>query len=446
MDLMPSARVMSVSMMVSADEKDGHYYWYYKRLANEFDHADFVSVVGPQPAIGDGDVWWRPVLSGPRLERFFGWRPMGLRIRDLHSISAAVKVASDATSLVVQFYDGGLDDLVMATFLATKFPTTAFLFNFRPGRYWVPLLSTNRPFSRQALGILRSMPSNVFLCSETTALSAEIEKKILRKLETYPLYSAQEFSSGLAFERRNIDVSFFPKTQDELELCVLIAAELRKVTACRTLVSAPHPILGAAREFLDRCFDEVHEGPLAAPLYRKIFGSSKIVLLPYVKEYFKYGSSGKFNDALLAGAIPLVPRGSAPAGQARDPNSHHHFEFIPTDVPGTAAQLSTLAQRVEGFSASEPGVTFRDFETFVYELADRVRKNEGTPSSLRSKLQWIAIVIYVDFVKVEAHWRLAAQDFQNLLFRQVRRSRLGASFIDSGFMQWVRSCWPLKTR
>jgi hypothetical protein len=40
--------LLSISAKVSPNKSDGHFFWYYRRLAAEFGDDDWVAVVGPK--------------------------------------------------------------------------------------------------------------------------------------------------------------------------------------------------------------------------------------------------------------------------------------------------------------------------------------------------------------------------------------------------------------
>jgi len=391
--------LLSLSAKVSPNKSDGHFFWYYRRLAAEFGDDNWVAVVGPKTQTAAASVWWLPVLSLPKGRAPFSPRPRRTFRADMRAVSKIIETASTQSHPAIQFYDGCLDDLVALCYLAPRYPDSAFIFNFRPGKYWIPILSRDKKLFHLLQGVFGHTPRNVFLTAETPALCAEISRQIGVNPEIYPLYSAQEFVPDVAFGGREIDVSFFPKSQPELELCVQLVNKLRGIVDHQALVVIPSGVFEKSGGREPRGFNQIIVGPVEADKYREIFENSKVIFLPYMKQYFQYGSSGKFNDALLAGAIPLVPEGSAPLGQTKGQGKQPEFEFDPEDISGTVLKLEGLLQRSEGFSEKESGVTFEDFRMFVIGKVDVLKVSDDHPlRGWSGLLRGFRTVVSVDFL------------------------------------------------
>ena len=414
--------LLSVSAMVSDSENEGHFFWYYRRLAEEFGENNGVAVIGPKcRSVGDS-VWWRPILNPPKGKLPLSPRPRKTFMAEMQEISQIIDGASTNSFPAIQFYDGCLDDLVALCYLAPRFPNVAFIFNFRPGKYWLPILSRGKIRRLPLRRLFRSKPRNVFLTAETPVLSVEIAQYIGVLPEIYPLYSSQDFVRDVPFQDRGIDVSFFPKSQAELELCRRLTGELRKITDHHALVVIPDRVFARSGGLDFFGFDQTVRGPVNADRYREIFENSKVVFLPYLKEYFQYGSSGKFNDALLAGAIPLVPEGSAPVGQTKTEGIASDFEFNPGDVSATVAKIMCLFARAEGFSEKESGVSFEDFRAFVFEKTEAVKNFGDGDLSGWSKGIWLSPSVYGNLVGLEAYCLAKTRLLRDVLFRSVHRA------------------------
>ena len=67
--------------------------------------------------------------------------------------------------------------------------------------------------------------------------------------------------------------------------------------------------------------------PLESKEYEELLLSSRVVVLPYDKPYFRWGSSGKFNEAIAHGCFPVVPLGTAISSQSSGKSSLHEFAY-----------------------------------------------------------------------------------------------------------------------
>jgi len=84
-------------------------------------------------------------------------------------------------------------------------------------------------------------------------------------------------------------------------------------------------------------------------------------VLPYLKEYFKWGSSGKFNEAIALGAFPMVPDETAIATQS-NLNPHIH-QFSPEALEDTKEKI--ISRLAAGFPNDLNAIRYQDFAEWM---------------------------------------------------------------------------------
>ena len=354
---MPNFLVCSISNRASSDPSKGHYYWMYKALFDFQNRGEpsAGTTIGPR---GEDGAHLRPVISRKFAKAEFRVSPLSTLTYPFGSIRQELTKQQKWGVTHVQFYDGGLRELLVTHWLADRFPTLEFVYNFHWAESWVTLFESKsiagRKLAKSVAEVCRLSPPNVSLTAETTPFSHFLESHTGRKFGTFPIASTLGPTKNRPWEDREIDVLFLPQRASEMPTVSRLAASLHRAGF------RVQTIIGKAithQRDLKQPEGIVMNGPLDMGEYRDTLSSSKVAVLPYDKPYFRWGSSGKFNELLGCGAFPFVPHWTAIASQSNGNEQQHHLEF--TDYEETRRKI------IERLHAGPPedlrGMHLRDY-------------------------------------------------------------------------------------
>jgi hypothetical protein len=169
----------------------------------------------------------------------------------------------------------------------------------------------------------------VFL-SESVAMAELIGSALGRKPVFYPLFSS---IPGQA-KPGNIltDMTFFPMGEEELNLCLKIHESVsQRISSVRAELvtrwgSKISDGLKVAAEIQGL---KIQIGRLNQEEYESVYSRTRIAVLPYTGDYYKFSSSGRLLDAAASGCWVTAPEGSQTAmtiaklglGQSFDPEN-----------------------------------------------------------------------------------------------------------------------------
>jgi hypothetical protein len=340
--------LVSISSLSSSDPGKGHWYWFYRYL---FDYQVGLGLVTGR-TIGPTQASCEHVVGVLRLGRvnsrsFITWF---FRNRYSNSVLRETRSALRAGAQSFQFYDGSAADLLLAFRLALRYPEGTFLFNFHWPVEWLGVLQgrglLERAFTFSVAMMLQGKPRNLALAAETKTFAEPLRGLLGIELENYPVFAAFDRPVFGDWTTRKWDVLIFPHRESEIPFSVDLLRSLEgKQLKVKIVVSEKIWTAGAAPGLDPRQPTSLasDRSPIFTPLplerYVALLADSRVVVLPYSDAYFKWGSSGKFNDSIAAGAFPLVPEGSAMATQSSLTPDQHTFKAL--DVGAAARLIST---------------------------------------------------------------------------------------------------------
>lgn len=323
----------AISPRVSNAPNSGHYSTFYSAI-HKFNRSQgnkHPSTIGPEKVSCD---YVEPVLpSKVRGDEF------RLHIRYLlgpkfRALCEAIsnREATGYRRYIV--YDGGLAELALLTRLARRFPNLSFIFNFHWADQWLEIFGAKsilgKLLKRSLVNMVRVLPRGLILTAESTRLSSEISSILNKSISVVPIFSAFCDRETQPWKFRPLDVLLLPQRRDELQFCREISDKL---------LSDSYTVgIGLNQYLLSNYEMSGDENPclvkVALPLededYVSLFGSAKVIVLPYDKPYFLWGSSGKFADSIALGCLPLAPRGSAITSQSGSNPKNHEFDMTKT--------------------------------------------------------------------------------------------------------------------
>jgi len=329
-ELQSFAFVGALSARASDDPSHGHYFWTYKAIHEEQARKGLgiPTVIGPK---GTNAQFIEPFLSRKNSRKEFRVSPSLPFSYELGRLSKLVRLRRLEGISHYFSYDGGLSDFLITYWLALRNPGVHFTFNFHWADQWMSLLSSKRlsaALTRALLAqSLHNAPSNLRCSAETRPFAEELSSALGCEFSVFPIFSTNIPQKARPWERRSIDVLFLPQRRTEMDFVA---------RASRALASSGISVLTALKpDTWTRWTGRHNSGGLGAPRflpleskeYEELLLSSRIVVLPYDKPYFRWGSSGKFNEAIAHGCFPLVPQGTAISSQSSGKSSLHEFAY-----------------------------------------------------------------------------------------------------------------------
>ena len=384
----------SVSPFASTDSASGHFYWMYRFLHDAQGMPDSPLTVGVE-GVSDSHVEGLLTKQRPKQRLYIGSR--GSLEHDESALLSWLQTGRGKEVTHVQCYDGALRELLLFTRLARKLPRTVFIFNFHWATDWIQLFCSSHIRQRLLRENLKRnfkvAPANLYFSAETEILAKEIRAMWDINVSVYPIFAMFELTKELPWKERKTDVLFLPQRPHEIEHCSVLAGLLTKKGLSTSIALVP--------EMKDRArsspgmttklgnFGQVIELPLPNEEYQSALQSHRVVVLPYMKEYFRWGSSGKFNEAIALGTFPFVPSDTAIASQSRlGPEPH---QYSPLDFQ-QARDLITMRLR-EGFPMNLSAIHFGDLVSWVSRSIPTVEKASAGVRKLPSQAPLRALEI-----------------------------------------------------
>ncbi|MDA7814860.1 hypothetical protein N8964_01375 [Pontimonas sp.] len=365
--------IVSISAGASDNPGSGHWYWLYKYLfqtQNARGDSNGVTL-GPIKFASDHLVGVFKIRASTN-RQFARW---SLFARDYLVLTQSVKTLTRSGVSRFQFYDGWLIELLLALQLAQKFPHARYLYNFHFALEWVQVFEgrgkAQRFLRRSVIRALEKKPSNLILTAETQQLAQLLSADVTHEIHDYPVLAAFDIPITVDWGSRKHDVLIFPHASDELPFSISLLSLLKEAGLQSRIVCSERAWARSASVIADKLSDDkISElpdpiyTPLAEGSYQELLSSSRIIILPYQDEYFRWGSSGKFNEAVAVGAFPFVPHTTAIATQSSAEPAIH---FYPDNDPHEA--VVKILKRLElGWDERLQPVTIDDLEkTFSAE-------------------------------------------------------------------------------
>lgn len=381
----------SISPFASRDIGHGHYYWMYKFLheVQGNPHQPLTAAVE-----GRDDTHLVGLLSRRKSSnRMHIGSPDAIR-REEDKLSLWLSGPGGREITHIQSYDGTLRELFVMAGIARKFPEVVCIYNFHWPIDWIHLSKSRgmreRLLRRELRRLFRSLPSNMHFSAETEILAEKMKAVWGISVSVYPIFTMLRRKKAKSWIRRDIDVLFFPQRSHELDHCFEMAALLTKKGFRSSIALTPslkeRVLVGGSGESLQETFVSVFDLPLGGDEYQRVLQLHRIVVLPYLKEYFKWGSSGKFNESVALGAFPFVPSDTAIATQSNlSPAIHHYYPSEP--LKSCDVIISRLNQ---GFPESLRPVEYSHFATWMKNfpvspgVSHRIKRARVTMSLVRA--------------------------------------------------------------
>lgn len=322
--------VGAFSNRASDDPADGHYFWTYSAIHENqsMRGLNVPTVIGPQKSSVN---FIEPFLKRTLYRNEFRVNPFLPFSYKLLRLSQLVARRREEGIQRYFHYDGGLSDYLIISLLALRNPRVHFTFNFHWADQWMLFAKSKKISAILTRGLMRrtirDAPDNLRFSAETRPFAEELRLVFGHEFSVFPIFSSNNPQRVRAWNRRNIDVLFLPQRRSEMDFVA---------RASRALGEKGVAVLTALRRdtwtrWTNRPNHDARDSPLFLPLgakeYEELLMSTRVVVLPYDKPYFRWGSSGKFNEAIAHGCFPVVPEGTAIATQSSGEPDRHVFTY-----------------------------------------------------------------------------------------------------------------------
>lgn len=376
----------SVSPFASTDSASGHFYWMYRFLHDAQGMPDTPLTVGVE-GVNGSHVAGLLSRHRPKQRLHIGSRKS--LEHDESALLTWLQTGRGTEITHVQCYDGAVRELLLFTRLARKLPHTVFIFNFHWATDWIQLSYSSHIRRRLLLAHLKRIfkvsPANLYFSAETEILAGEVRATWDIEVSVYPIFAMFKVTKDLPWSERETDVLFLPQRPHEVEHCSVLAGLLAKkgLTTSIALVPEMKDRARSSSSMTTRLgsFGQVIELPLPNEDYQSALQSHRVVVLPYMKEYFRWGSSGKFNEAIALGTFPFVPSDTAIASQSRlGPEPHR---YPPLDFQQSTDLI--LMRLREGFPMNLSAIQFGDLVSWASRCIPTVDKAPAGVQKLPSQ-------------------------------------------------------------
>ena len=407
--------VCSFSNRATCNPADGHYYWMYKSLFDYQNQRGSSAGITFAPA-GQLERHLQGILRAGSLGNEFRVSPLSVARYPWRRINSAIENLLRTGLTHIQFYDGGLMELLVATELARRHSSVQFVYNFHWAEDWVGLLSARKNIARgltQAIrDLIKALPPNLTLSAETKTLANFVAENLGGTIDVYPIASTISPKKPKKWADRDVDVLFLPQRASEIPDVVRLAAMLSNSGLTPRIVAKNNIVGQLGRELPE---GSVLVGPLNEDRYVDVLTSSRVVVLPYDKAYFEWGSSGKFNEAIACGAFPFAPHWTAIPSQSSGQPDNHRLTF--EDLHQASRQIK---QRLEqGFPTDLKAIFFEDF--FEWLPTSTEVTGEKTASGSTGSVIWLLAFLYRSPSRTYRARRALGHLFDTLLKRVAPR-------------------------
>ena len=378
---------IALSSGASSSTSAGHFYWHYRNFSAPLQ----VNTPGGSWLLGSGGLDNRrgvAVLSPRAHGRRFR---VGLRtVVDYNFRGVRVSLAKLLKNQTgfVYIYEGSLADLCLTLYLAPRIRETTFFFNFFWPRHWSHFFSEHEWLWRLMRRVLHASASNIIFLADTPKYANVMSRVTGLTIEPFPVFSPFRFFRTQPFPDRHIDLFISFKRPEEWAFAQSVLLEFSREKSLKVVVTGPdavlesHPLQGLG----ENINVEIVSMEMDEDYYVDLLTSTKLVFLPYLKEHYALGSSGKLVDACQAGCSVLVPENSGLSSQLEGMDPKTWATFSRTEPAHAALSIFRLLG-----ASPKPKQRLRNIEQALSELEVRhkTRVFEAPTTTSHPEKRWV---------------------------------------------------------
>lgn len=351
-----------LSWVASSRVSRGHWHSYPRALRNHIGKVKFE--VASLPGVADDFI---PCLRRSFYGKEFS-RPRQVEME--RQIRALSHLLSSQNFDFVFCYEAGPVNGEVISHLALEFPFTSFLVNLYPSSRWLDLLKDSKSeISHQLSEIARY--GNVTFSVDTIEASTTMEKTLGCYVPTLPVFSTLSSGKQQAYEEksRGHGVLFLVDSWASLSLLYSFLDSRPFLPEVFPMAVIIPPKLGGdplgKRQNLitgiER-FCKVISGAMTEDTYSVVIADYGVCCFFYSTTTYRQKSSGRVEDALVSGAIPVVPAGTSLGRQISGPQGEYCFQF---DYSKQSSIRRAITDALEAKRIPRQGKTAHSLENFV---------------------------------------------------------------------------------
>jgi hypothetical protein len=322
----------------------------------------------------------------------------------------------------IHFYDGNFREFLLLLRLCIEETNCLGSFNFQNANEWQVLLKSKKLSARmirKCMRIALSHVSTIKFFAESGNLSSLVNQALAIESSVFPL--ATNLPHKIASKNIKYDVLFMPQSQDEVNECTEIARKLKRSSKFSLLKVA---IRMSSSLDVDSKNGAEHvvliRGHLNINKYIEMLSSSKVVVFPYFNNFYEWGSSGKYLDAVYLKTVTVVPENSRMSLEGLE------YGYTFSYVNFSFEEISNLISKALNYASTGREVGVRDFEEMVKTLTlnARLKSNHRTHSSgfRLSAFFWLLSIVYIFYISENQSKKAIVLSFLYNRARQVFRS------------------------
>ena len=395
---------VAISTGASREEKDGHFHWQYRQFF----------ALGEQNPVKAGWLIGNKRIGGPRSIPLFAKRAHARRFKvGLQSIcdfnfrgvkNALERVMPNRTGFV-QIYEGSLADLCLTLYLAPRLSSTTFFFNFFWPRQWSQLVRKHRRLWRLMRPVFQNSAPNIVLLADTPKYAALMSSATGCRVDPFPVFTPFQFAPVRAHSERTTDLLIIVKRPEDLDFAQKVLMALPQGILAESVITGPETVLDRAdlHELTQNLELTFITKALPDNDYVELLNSTKVVFLPYLKEHYNLGSSGKLVEACQAGCSVLVPEESGLSSQIKDTDRTTWATFSHSE-PQLAAR--NLARLIQVFPEPEQRLHSKEqaLASLTQRHLQRLRDAHHLSAGTASHWTWIVALTVGFFLSIATYW------------------------------------------
>lgn len=301
-----------VSWVASSRERAGHWFWYHRalKIAGEGMFTAGLRVRGL-----DVDF---PVLPRSSYRRGFSRFPRWVLNSTVRALSRVLSKEDFDSSII---YEGQGFEFQVAVELAKRHPSVSFFLNLSGPSSWSRVLESRDKARTPSIQCECVIPKNVFLSADNAPMARYLSDETELPVSVFPVFSTQFVQSMVRPEKAL-------SCRDEFGVSIGSRSDLQfALAACQALVAEfPrkkfHIIFQPRAGFSQKEIDDfgkqlavvtgvVLYSFLDSTKYSEILRNVSAMALIYSPIEYSMKSSGRLEDCLLFGVVPIVAKGTA---------------------------------------------------------------------------------------------------------------------------------------
>jgi hypothetical protein len=236
--------------------------------------------------------------------------------------------------------------------------------------------------------VLRASASNVVFLADTPKYAEIMSRVTGLTIEPFPVFSPFRFFPIQPLTERHVDLFISFKRPEEWAFAQSVLLEISQERPLKVVVTGPAAFF--ASDNLDRLGEnisiEIANVEMDENQYVGLLASTKLVFLPYLKEHYVLGSSGKLVDACQAGCSVLVTENSGLSSQLDGMDPETWATFSQSNPAQAAHSIIRLVS-----ASTKPSQRLRNIEQAMIELEDKHKQRllEASQATFRSEKRWL---------------------------------------------------------